>query len=122
MKLIVKLPTEVGGSILFMDARKPRFKVRCELFIFSAERCNGIALIYGSLKDHRQLGQDDTAYPDVPGQKTGETPISLTILEARWRLFGHILRQAINTPPNVAITKYFKTEEANDEADQKHRL
>ncbi|GFS11764.1 endonuclease-reverse transcriptase [Elysia marginata] len=43
-------------------------------------------------------------------QKTGETPISLTILEARWRLFGHILRQAINTTPNVAMTKYFKTE------------
>ncbi|GFS00458.1 endonuclease-reverse transcriptase [Elysia marginata] len=43
-------------------------------------------------------------------QKTGETPISLTILEARWRLLGHILRQAINTPPNVAMTKYFKTE------------
>ncbi|GFR85961.1 endonuclease-reverse transcriptase [Elysia marginata] len=43
-------------------------------------------------------------------QKTGETPISLTNLEARWRLFGHILRQAINTPPNVAMTKYFKTE------------
>ncbi|GFS03242.1 endonuclease-reverse transcriptase [Elysia marginata] len=43
-------------------------------------------------------------------QKTGETPISLTILEARWRLTGHILRQAINTPPNVAMTKYFKTE------------
>ncbi|GFR66819.1 hypothetical protein ElyMa_000236700 [Elysia marginata] len=39
-----------------------------------------------------------------------DTPISLTILEARWRLFGHILRQAINTPPNVAMTKYFKTE------------
>ncbi|GFS01610.1 hypothetical protein ElyMa_006426800 [Elysia marginata] len=43
-------------------------------------------------------------------QKTGETPISLTNLEAPWRLFGHILRQAINTPPNVAMTKYFKTE------------
>ncbi|GFS17109.1 hypothetical protein ElyMa_001488600 [Elysia marginata] len=43
-------------------------------------------------------------------QKTGETLISLTILKARWRLFGHILRQAINTPPNVAMTKYFKTE------------
>ncbi|GFS09699.1 hypothetical protein ElyMa_003043200 [Elysia marginata] len=43
-------------------------------------------------------------------QKTGETPISLTILEARWRLFGYILRQAINTPPNVAMTLYFKKE------------
>ncbi|GFS17839.1 endonuclease-reverse transcriptase [Elysia marginata] len=42
-------------------------------------------------------------------QKTGETPISLAILELRWRLFGHILRQAINTPPNIAMTKYFKT-------------
>ncbi|GFS04183.1 endonuclease-reverse transcriptase [Elysia marginata] len=55
-------------------------------------------------------------YPTVikknsaPYQQTGETPISLIILEARWRLFGHILRQAINTPPNVAMTKYFKTE------------
>ncbi|GFS23827.1 hypothetical protein ElyMa_003399800 [Elysia marginata] len=57
-------------------------------------------------------------------QKTGETPISLTILEARWQLFGHILRQAINyTPPNVAMTKCFKTEgPANNEAHQKHRL
>ncbi|GFS00840.1 hypothetical protein ElyMa_004565800 [Elysia marginata] len=45
-------------------------------------------------------------------QKTGETPISLIILEPRWRLFGHILRQVINTPPNVAMTKYFKTEES----------
>ncbi|GFR86036.1 endonuclease-reverse transcriptase [Elysia marginata] len=45
-------------------------------------------------------------------QKTGETPLSSTIPEARWRLFCHILRQAINTPPipNVAMTKYFKTE------------
>ncbi|GFS06899.1 hypothetical protein ElyMa_002975500, partial [Elysia marginata] len=42
--------------------------------------------------------------------KTNETPISLTILEARWRLFGHILRQAINTPPNVVMTEHFKTE------------
>ncbi|GFR66584.1 endonuclease-reverse transcriptase [Elysia marginata] len=42
-------------------------------------------------------------------QKTDETPISLTILKARWRLFTHILRQVINTPPNVAMTKYFKT-------------
>ncbi|GFR83920.1 hypothetical protein ElyMa_002405000 [Elysia marginata] len=32
------------------------------------------------------------------------------ILEARWRLFGHILRQAINTPPNIAMTEIFKTE------------
>ncbi|GFR61849.1 endonuclease-reverse transcriptase [Elysia marginata] len=43
-------------------------------------------------------------------QKTGETPISLTILESRWRLFCHILRQAINTPPIIAMTKYFKME------------
>ncbi|GFR98365.1 hypothetical protein ElyMa_006348300 [Elysia marginata] len=43
-------------------------------------------------------------------QKTGETPISLTNLEARWRLFGHISRQVINAPPNVAMTKHFKTE------------
>ncbi|GFS01275.1 hypothetical protein ElyMa_006419500 [Elysia marginata] len=42
-------------------------------------------------------------------QKTGETPISLTILEARCRLFGHILRQAINTTHKAAMTKYFKT-------------
>ncbi|GFR89658.1 hypothetical protein ElyMa_000799400 [Elysia marginata] len=53
-------------------------------------------------------------------QKTGETPISLTILEALWRLFGHILRQAINTPPDVAMTKYTsRPREANDKADQK---
>ncbi|GFS10746.1 endonuclease-reverse transcriptase [Elysia marginata] len=64
----------------------------------------------------RQLGTIlNNKYPTVMKnnglhQKTGETPISLTILEARWRLFGHILRQAITTPPNVAMTKYFKTE------------
>ncbi|GFR93319.1 hypothetical protein ElyMa_004376000 [Elysia marginata] len=43
-------------------------------------------------------------------QKTGETPISLIILEERWRLFGQILRTVTNTPPKVAMTKYFKTE------------
>ncbi|GFR91159.1 transporter [Elysia marginata] len=43
-------------------------------------------------------------------QKTCEIPIRFTIIEARWRLFGHILRQTINTPPNGAMTKYFKTE------------
>ncbi|GFS21623.1 hypothetical protein ElyMa_005087900 [Elysia marginata] len=39
-----------------------------------------------------------------------QVKLSLTILEARWRLFGHILRQAINTSPNIAMTKYFQTE------------
>ncbi|GFS26573.1 hypothetical protein ElyMa_007058500 [Elysia marginata] len=68
------------------------------------------------LADFRQLRTIlNLKYPTVVKnnalyQKTGETPISLTILEARWRLFGHILRPAINTAPNVAITKYFKTE------------
>ena len=42
--------------------------------------------------------------------KTGEVPISLTILEARWRLFGHILRQNIETPANKAMIRYFKPE------------
>ncbi|GFS01972.1 endonuclease-reverse transcriptase [Elysia marginata] len=34
-------------------------------------------------------------------QKTGETSISLTILKARWRLFSHILRQAIKNHPTL---------------------
>ena len=43
-------------------------------------------------------------------KKTGEIPISVTILDARWRLFGHILRQSTNTPANLAMAKYFKPE------------
>lgn len=41
-------------------------------------------------------------------QKTIEFSTCLTILKAQWRLFGHILRQAINTPHNTAMIKYFK--------------
>ncbi|GFR93923.1 RNA-directed DNA polymerase from mobile element jockey-like [Elysia marginata] len=75
-----------------------------------------VETIQKELADFRQLRTIlNIKYPTIIKNnalyhKTGETPISLTILEARWRLFGHILRQAINTPPNVAMTKYFKTE------------
>ncbi|GFS04590.1 very-long-chain enoyl-CoA reductase [Elysia marginata] len=75
-----------------------------------------VETIQKELADSRQLRTIlNIKYPTVIKnnalyQRTGETPIFLTILEARWQLFGHILRQAINTPPNVAMTKYFKTE------------
>ena len=42
--------------------------------------------------------------------KTKEIPLSLTILESRWRLFGHILRQPRNTPGNQAMLTFFKTD------------
>ena len=45
-------------------------------------------------------------------KKTGEVPISHTILEARWRLFGHILRQDVNTPANKSMIKFFKQEKS----------
>ncbi|GFR62908.1 hypothetical protein ElyMa_001882000 [Elysia marginata] len=61
-------------------------------------------------RNRRGGGQERVIKNNALYQKTGETPISLTILKARWRLFGHIIRLAINTPPNVAMTKYFKTE------------
>ncbi|GFS02273.1 zinc finger protein 408 [Elysia marginata] len=73
---------------------------------FQCEVCGKGYFLLSNLRAHFKKAHGDR-WTD---QKTGETPISLTILEARWRLFGHILRQAINTPPNVAMTKYFKTE------------
>ena len=42
-------------------------------------------------------------------KKTSEIPLSLTILETRWRVFGHILRQPLNTPGNKAMLAYFET-------------
>ena len=40
-------------------------------------------------------------------KKCKETPLSLQILEARWRLFGHILRRDPEIPANKAMTFYF---------------
>ena len=36
-----------------------------------------------------------------------EKPLSITILESRWRLFGHILRRNMAIPANKAMTGYF---------------
>ncbi len=41
-------------------------------------------------------------------EKTKEIPLSLTVLENRWRLFGHILRLDQNAPCNKAMISYFK--------------
>ncbi|GFS23845.1 hypothetical protein ElyMa_006987500 [Elysia marginata] len=39
-----------------------------------------------------------------------ERPLSIFILESRWRLFGHILRQDSQIPANQAMSGYFVTE------------
>ena len=44
-------------------------------------------------------------------QKCNETPLSLQILESRWRLFGHILRRDESIPANKAMQFYFKKSE-----------
>ena len=33
--------------------------------------------------------------------------LSLDILTARWKLFGHILRSNLDTPANIAMNNYF---------------
>ena len=40
--------------------------------------------------------------------QTETQPLSASILEYRWRLFGHVLRLPLNTPANVAMTQYFR--------------
>ena len=42
--------------------------------------------------------------------KTGEKPISDTMRNARWRLFGHILRRNNKIPANKAMELYFNEE------------
>ncbi|GFR83830.1 hypothetical protein ElyMa_005984500 [Elysia marginata] len=42
--------------------------------------------------------------------KCNERPLSIFILESRWRLFGHILRRDSRIPPNQAMSGYFVTE------------
>ena len=41
-------------------------------------------------------------------KKCQETPLSITILSARWRLFGHILRRDPQIPANKAMRYYFQ--------------
>ena len=41
-------------------------------------------------------------------KKTNEKPISLTMKEARWKLFGHILRRDPSIPANMAMKFYFE--------------
>ncbi|GFR83199.1 hypothetical protein ElyMa_002384100 [Elysia marginata] len=40
-------------------------------------------------------------------KKCSETPLSLQILELRWRLFGHILRRDNSIPANLTMLYYF---------------
>ncbi|GFR92539.1 hypothetical protein ElyMa_006203400 [Elysia marginata] len=42
--------------------------------------------------------------------KCNERPLSIFILESRWRLFGHILRRDSQIPANQAMSRYFVTE------------
>ena len=44
-------------------------------------------------------------------KKCNETPLSLQILESRWRLFGHILRRDECIPANKAMHFYFRKSE-----------
>ena len=41
-------------------------------------------------------------------KKTNEKPISITMREARWKLFGHILRRDQTIPANMAMEFYFE--------------
>ncbi|KAK3744074.1 hypothetical protein RRG08_018703 [Elysia crispata] len=40
-------------------------------------------------------------------KKCEQTPISLEVLQARWRLFGHVLRREPSIPANKAMAFYF---------------
>ena len=45
---------------------------------------------------------------DALYEKSNDKPISETMIKARWKLFGHILRRDINIPANMAMKFYFK--------------
>ena len=40
-------------------------------------------------------------------KKCAETPLSMQILQSRWRLFGHILRRDASIPANASMSYYF---------------
>ena len=40
-------------------------------------------------------------------EKCNECPLSITLLEIRWRLFGHILRRNSEIPANKSMNSYF---------------
>ena len=40
-------------------------------------------------------------------KKCEQTPLSLEVLQARWRLFGHVLRRDPSIPANKAMVFYF---------------
>ncbi|GFS04723.1 hypothetical protein ElyMa_004664100 [Elysia marginata] len=42
--------------------------------------------------------------------KCNKRPLSIFILESRWRLFGHLLRRDSQIPANQAMSRYFVTE------------
>ena len=47
-------------------------------------------------------------------KKTNEKPISTTLREARWKLFGHILRRDPKIPANMAMYYYFENTCTNE--------
>ncbi|GFR64851.1 hypothetical protein ElyMa_005516200, partial [Elysia marginata] len=50
----------------------------------------------------------------------GEAPISLKVLEARWRLFGHLLRRDPNIPASEEMHFYYwKTAPEEQEVEHK---
>ncbi|GFR88115.1 hypothetical protein ElyMa_004243400 [Elysia marginata] len=56
----------------------------------------------------------DIHYPTLISNKSlykicNETPLSVQIVESRWRLFGHILRRDNDIPTNRAMQAYFNT-------------
>ena len=42
-------------------------------------------------------------------EKCNECPLSITLLESRWRLFGHILGRNSEIPANKSMNSYFIT-------------
>ena len=41
-------------------------------------------------------------------KRTNSTPLGISVLRARWRLFGHVLRLDQSAPANLSMCSYFK--------------
>ena len=57
-------------------------------------------------------------YPEIMSNKrvyevSKEKELSLEILQARWRLFGHVLRLDPETPIKKAMSYYFQNSKSN---------
>ena len=52
-------------------------------------------------------GLDQLIFCSYTSAKCEQTPISLEVLQARWRLFGHVLRREPSIPANKAMAFYF---------------